>query len=382
MNAKSLLLLAACLLGFLTPARGDGFIVIERPIFVPPGHYPFAPLEVSSHHVDVKIDGQVAVTSIDQEFYNPNDARLEGTYMFPVPKGAHIDKFSMEIGGKMMDAELLPADKARKIYEDIVRTMRDPALLEYAGRDMFKVRIFPIEPRSRKPIKISYTELLRSDTGAVTYLYPLSTEKFSSRPIKNLSVKIELKSTEPLASIYSPSHKVEIKRDGPNRAVIGYESKDEKPDTDFQLVYSSDTRDVGLRLITYKPNGDDGYFLLLAAPTLSNETKPAAKDVVFVVDTSGSMAGAKLQQAQKALRFCIENLNADDRFEIVRFSTEAEPLFHELVLANSDHRKRANGFIDDFKPIGGTAIADALQSALKMRPEKSDRPFVVIFLTD
>ena len=302
--------------------------------------------------------------------------------MFPVPKGAHIDKFSMEIGGKTVDAELLPADKARGIYEDIVRKMRDPALLEYAGRDLFKVRIFPIEPRSRKPIKISYTELLRSDAGTVTYLYPLSTEKFSARPIKNLSMKIELKSAEPLASIYSPSHKVEIKRDGANRAVIGYESKDEKPDTDFQLVYSSDTRDVGLRLITYKPDGDDGYFLLLAAPTVSAETKPAAKDVVFVVDTSGSMAGAKLQQAQKALRFCVENLNADDRFEIVRFSTEAEPLFRELVPADSDHRKRANGFIDDFKPIGGTAIADALQSALKVRPDKSDRPFVVIFLTD
>src|SRR5438445_5128516 len=302
--------------------------------------------------------------------------------MFPVPKGAHIDKFTMEIGGKMVDAELLPADKARQIYEEIVRKMRDPALLEYAGRDLFKVRVFPIEPRSRKPIKISYTELLRSDAGTVTYLYPLSTEKFSSAPIKNLSMKIELKSAEPLASIYSPSHKVEIKRDGPNRAVIGYESKDEKPDTDFQLVYSSDTRDVGLRLITYKPDGDDGYFLILAAPTVSDETKPAPKDVVFVVDTSGSMAGPKLQQAQKALRFCVENLNADDRFEIVRFSTEAEPLFRELVPADSDHRKRANGFIDDFKPIGGTAIADALQSALKVRPDKSDRPFVVIFLTD
>src|SRR5215211_8516333 len=382
MNKKLVVAIGLFLLGGISQSRGDGFIVVERPIYVPPSHFPFAPLEVTSHHVNVAIDGQVAITSIDQEFYNPNDQRLEGFYMFPVPKGAHIDKFSMEIGGKSVDAELLPADKARGIYEDIVRKMRDPALLEYAGRDLFKVRIFPIESRSHKPIKISYTELLRSDAGTVTYLYPLSTEKFSARPIKNLSVNIELKSAEPLASIYSPSHKVEIKRDGGNRAVVGYERKDEKPDTDFQLVYSSDTRDVGLKLITYKPDSDDGYFLLLAAPTVSNETKPAAKDVVFVVDTSGSMAGAKLQQAQKALRFCVENLNAADRFEIVRFSTEAEPLFRELVPADSDHRKRANAFIDDFKPIGGTAIADALQSALKVRPDKSDRPFVVIFLTD
>src|SRR6476469_3068807 len=382
MNKKLVLVIGLLLLGGISLSRGDGFIVVERPIYVPPTHFPFAPLEVTSHQVNVKIDGQVAATSIDQEFYNPNDQRLEGFYMFPVPKGAHIDKFSMEIGGKSVDAELLQVDKARAIYEDIVRKMRDPALLEYAGRDLFKVRIFPIEPLSRKPIKISYTELLRSDAGTVTYLYPLSTEKFSARPIKNLSVKIELKSAEPLASIYSPSHKVEIRRDGPNRAVIGYESKDEKPDTDFQLVYSSEKRDIGLSLITHKSGGEDGYFLLLAAPTVAKETKPAPKDVVFVVDTSGSMAGAKLQQAKKALQFCVENLNTDDRFEIVRFSTEAESLFGKLREADSEHRKRSSNFIVDLKPIGGTAIAYVFLFAFKARTEKSERPFVIIFLTD
>lgn len=383
---RSLLILAACLFpGVL--AWADGFIVIERPFverpfLIPPGHFPFAPLEVTSHHVDVKIDGQVATTSIDQEFYNPNDQRLEGTYIFPVPRGAHIDKFSMEVAGKMADAELLPADKARQIYEDIVRKMRDPALLEYAGRDLFKVRIFPIEPRSRKPIKIAYTELLRSDAGTVTYSYPLSTEKFSAQPIKSLSVKVELKTEQPLASIYSPSHKVEIKRDGPNRAIVGYESKDEKPDSDFQLVYGSERREVGLSLITHKLAAEDGYFLLLAAPTLAKETKPTPKDVVFVVDTSGSMAGAKLQQAKKALQFCVENLNAEDRFEIVRFSTEAESLFGNVSEADSEHRKRASNFIADLKAIGGTAIADALQTAIKARGENTERPFLIVFLTD
>jgi Ca-activated chloride channel family protein len=381
-NVKLVLGIGLTVIGALTQARADGFIIVERPMPVPPHHFPFAPLEVTSHHVDVKIDRQIAVTSIEQEFYNPNDQRLEGIYIFPVPKGAHIDKFSMEIGGKMADAELLSADKARYMYEEIVRKMRDPALLEYAGRDLFQVRIFPIEPRSRKPIKISYTELLRADAGSVTYVYGLSTEKFSAQPIKSLSLKIELNTGEPLASIYSPSHKVEIKRDGPNRAVIGYEAKDERPDTDFQLVYSTEAREnVGLSLLNYKPDNDDGYFLLLAAPTVTKDAKPAAKDIVFVVDTSGSMAGAKLQQAQKALRFCVENLNADDRFEIVRFSTEAEPLFKNLVSNDAEHRKRANEFIDGFKPIGGTAISDALQAALKVF-EKSDRPLVLIFLTD
>src|SRR5262245_4525344 len=189
MNKNLALVIGLFLLGAISQSRGDGFIIVERPIYVPPTHFPFAPLEVTSHQVNVKIDGQVAITSIDQEFYNPNDQRLEGFYMFPVPKGAHIDKFSMEIGGKSVDAELLPADKARGIYEAIVRHKRDQALLGYAGRDHVKVRILPIQPRSRTPIKISYTELLRSDAGMVTYLYPLSTEKFSARPIKNLSMK-------------------------------------------------------------------------------------------------------------------------------------------------------------------------------------------------
>src|SRR6266487_1958425 len=188
MNKRLILAIGLFLLGGISQSRGDGFIVVERPIYVPPSHFPFAPLEVTNHHVNVAIDGQVAITSIDQEFYNPNDQRLEGFYMFPVPKGAHIDKFSMEIGGKTVDAELLPADKARGIYEDIVRKLRDPALLEYAGRDLFKVRIFPIEPNSRKRITLSYSQLLKSDSGLVNFVLPANTEKFSARPLKNVSV--------------------------------------------------------------------------------------------------------------------------------------------------------------------------------------------------
>src|SRR5690349_6553505 len=104
-------------------ARADGFIVIHQPstpVPVPPGHFTFAPLEVSFHHVSVTITDQVAVTAVDEEFVNPNHQQLEGTYLFPLPSGAHIDKFSMDINGKQQEAELLPADKARAIYEEIV----------------------------------------------------------------------------------------------------------------------------------------------------------------------------------------------------------------------------------------------------------------------
>jgi Ca-activated chloride channel family protein len=341
-------------------------------------------LEVTRHQADVRINDQIAVTSIEQDFYNPNPQRVEGTFLFPVPKGAQIKKFAMEIDGKPVDAELMASDKARSIYEDIVRKLKDPALLEYAGQDVFKVRIFPFEPRSKKRVSLSYTQLLKSDSGLISYSYPLNTAKFSAKPIPDVSLKIEVETRRPLKSIYSPSHNVEIRRRGAGQATIGYEAKDVAPDTDFQLFFAPETDEIGINLMTYRtgPN-DEGYFLLLASPGLDvKDQKVSPKDVAFVLDTSGSMAGKKLDQARKALLFCVENLNDNDRFEIIRFSTETEPLFNNLADASKSNRSRAGDFIKDLKPIGGTAIDDALKKALGLRPDKADRPFIVIFLTD
>jgi len=372
----------------------DGFIVVEdphwRPGPIPPRPWPpaprpyvFAPLEVTYHHVNVKIDGQIATTTVDEEFYNPNPQRLEGTYLFPVPKGAQIDKFTMDIGGRQVEAELLSADKARKIYEDIVRKMRDPALLEYAGRYVFKVRIFPIEPNSHKHVTLSYSQVLNADAGLVGYLYPLNTEKFSSRPIPEVSVNVEITSKQPLKSIYSPSHAVNIKRDGPYHATVKYEVMDALPDTDFALYFAPEKDELGVNLVAHKVSDEEGAFLLLASPGLDvDDSKILPKDVAFVLDTSGSMAGQKIQQAKKALQFCVENLNDGDRFEVLRFSTEVEPLFNKLVDATAANRDQATKFINRLHASGGTAIDDALQQALALRPGGGDRPFVVIFLTD
>jgi Ca-activated chloride channel family protein len=371
-------------------AGADGFIVIHptpTPLTVPPGHFPFAPLEVSFHHVSVEINDQVAITSVDQEFVNPNSQRLEGTYLFPLPAGAHIDKFAMDVNGKIQEAELLPADKARAIYEEIVRQARDPALLEYIGRDAFKVRIFPIEPQSKKRVQIKYTQLLKSDSGLIEYTYPLNTEKFSARPLANVSVQVKLTSSEPLKSVYCPTHTVEIKRQaGGKEAVIGYEERNVRPDVDFKLIFSREkANDIGINLMTYKsPQENEGYFVLLASPgTEVKNAKVQPKDVCFVLDTSGSMSAKKMDQAKKAMAFCLSNLNEQDRFEIVRFSTEAEPFFEGLQPATKANVDKAQAFVQTLKPIGGTAIDEALQKALKMdRKDAGGRPYVVIFMTD
>ncbi len=379
------------LFGLTAGVRADGFIVIHNPPpFVPPHpHMPpprfvFAPLEVVFHKVDVEIAGQKATTRVEQEFFNPNNANLEGEYIFPIPKGAHLDKFTMRVGDKDMEAELLDAAKARAIYEDIVRRQKDPALLEYTGRPAFRVRIFPIEPRSRKKVTLAYTELLKVDGGLASYVYPLNTEKFSAQPLKTVAMRVSISQDAPIKALYSPSHPVEIKRDGDRKAVVGWEASNTKPDTDFQLLYSTADTELGLHLLTHKKEGEDGWFLLLASPgadmTRSKDVNP--KDVVFVMDTSGSMAGKKLEQLKKAMTFCVENLNDSDRFELVRFSTEAEPFFEKLAEATKANRDKAQEFIKGLKPIGGTAIADALERALKLKPADNARPFVVVFLTD
>ena len=156
--------------------------------------------------------------------------------------------------------------------------MKDPALMEYAGRDVFKVRVFPIEPNSRKRITLSYTQVLKADAGLVSYAYPLNTEKFSAKPVKNVSVKVEVETKRPLKTIYSPSHAVEIKRDGSNRATIGYEANDVTPDTDFSLYFAPEQDEIGVNLLTYQSTGDeDGYFLLLASPGMDVKDEGVAE---------------------------------------------------------------------------------------------------------
>jgi Ca-activated chloride channel family protein len=396
---RCLFALVAAALGL--SALGDGFIITHHPdhpgIFPPPPRprppvpppavvtprQDAMPLEVTFHQVAVKVRDQVAVTRLDQEFYNPTDRTLEGTYLFPIPRGAQLDQFSMDINGRQVAAELLPADKARQLYEDIVRCLRDPALLEYADRDLLKARIFPIEARGKKRIKLSYTQVLKADSGLVHYRYPLNTEKFSAKPIPSVSLSLDLESARPLKSIYSPTHAVEVRRHGDFKATVGFESKDVKPDTDFHLFYALEPGELGASLLTYRPEGEDGFFLLLASPAVEIPgEKILPKDVVFVQDVSGSMAGSKLEQAKKALQFCVASLNDDDRFDIIRFATESDALFGHLAPANRDHRDRATRFIGELRALGGTAIHDALQRALAARSAAGDRPFLIIFLTD
>ena len=375
---KNIFVLFILLIALVGTAFADGLIIIPRPSTLPTSF----PLEVVYHHVNVTINGNIAETYIDQEFYNPSNIMLEGYYIFPIPKGAVIKDFSMVINGKEMQAELLDANKAKQIYEDIVRQIKDPALLEYTGQGIFKVRIFPIEPRSTKKVSISYREVLNPDNGMYEYIYPLNTEKFSAKPVKNISIKVELKTNRNIKSIYSPTHPIDVVNKDNHNATISFEEENTKPDIDFKLYYSTDKNDIGLSLLSYQSGSHDGYFFLTASPSfVINDDHIDAKDITFVLDVSGSMAGEKLRQAKRALLYCINNLNAGDGFEVIRFSTEAYSLFGNLEYAIESNIKRAEKFIDNLKPVGGTNIEEALSLALREN-KRSNRTHLIIFITD
>lgn len=399
-------------------ALAHGLIVVDEPVTIipvlpiPPPHPPhpphppilppwprpprpihqLLPLDLERQQVAVKVTGQVAVTEVRQVFRNPTSQRLQGTFVFPIPAGAQVSEFSMDINGEQVPAELLDAEKARKIYEDIVRRIQDPALFEYAGQQLFKVRIFPIEPQAKKEVHIRYSELLRKDGGIVRYVYPLSTAKHDRRSIPDFALKVELEagSGKLLKTVYSPSHEVEIRRKGEDRAVVGMEAGALKTEEDFVLYFSERARGGGpvdLDFLTWHEDGPDkpGHFLALVSPSAwDGATKPLPKDVVFVFDSSGSMRGEKMDQAKAALTYCINGLNDGDRFEVIRFSTETEPVFGELRDAHAGSRDQAKRFLASVQPIGGTAIEEALTLAMKTASEASrnGRPAHILFLTD
>ena len=310
--------------------------------------------------------------------------------MFPVPQGAKIEKFEMEVNGKMTEAELLDAKKAKQIYEKIVREARDPALMEYSDHGMFKIRIFPIEPGKEKNIKIKYTEILKKDGRITSYHYAMRAEKFLSVPVKDVSLKITVESDKELKSIYSPSHQIDVNREGKKRAVIGYEEENLIPDTNFELLLATDSKKgspIGFDFLTHndKESGQ-GYYTMLLSPGSWENKKAVPRDIIFAIDTSGSMRVKKLDQAKAALDFCIDKLNPEDRFEIIRYSTETETLFNKLRTAKKQQTKEAKEFVKGLKAGGGTAIEEALVLAIetvsKQENKESIRPTQIIFITD
>jgi Ca-activated chloride channel family protein len=338
-------------------------------------------LVIRYHHVTVSIQDQLAVTHVDQVFYNPNDWTIEGTYIFPIPDDAAVSGFTLWVDGQPVEGQVLDATQARQTYEQIVATMRDPALLEYIGRGAVQARIFPIAPQGERRIELEYTQALPAEGGLVRYVYPLNTEQFSALPIESVTISVDIQSSTPIRAVYSPSHEVGVSRDSDHRVKVGYEAANVLPNIDFALYYSVGDSEA-FHLLSYRDPFDntdlDGFFLVLLAPRIKTVDQIIPKDLLLVLDRSGSMDGEKFQQAQLATQYILDNLNSKDRFNIISFSTGIQMCANGLRPASE--ASEAQNWLDGLRAEGSTDINRALlEAAAMVDPERST---YLIFMTD
>lgn len=337
-------------------------------------------LRAVSHKVEVAVDNQIGITRVEQVFANPHDVQLEGQYTFPVPKGATIIDFSMTINGKLMRGELLERDRARSIYEGIVRQSKDPGLLEHVGANIFRVRVFPILPRSEQKIELTYVERVAYDAGACRYVYPLLVPGGAGTTKAELfQFRLRLSSLVPIKDVACPTHRADIVRRGEESAEVKVEARDVDLSKDLEVGYRLVRAASGMDLVAHRPDAEDGTFLLLLTPEA--DPAPLPKDMTFVFDTSGSMEGRRIRQAKAALKFCLAKLRPDDRFNILTFASDVQGYRPGHVQATFAEKESADKFVDAIEATGSTNIDGALQAALKHRAGEG-RPHLILFLTD
>jgi Ca-activated chloride channel homolog len=358
------------------PARAQGVLIPTQ------GDVP--PLAMRSHEVKVAIQDQAAVTKVVQTFRNDTDRQLEATYVFPVPKGASVRKFVMWVDGKEVPGELVEAEKARQIYTDIVRRTQDPGLLEYVGSNLLRVRVFPVPARGEQKLAVSFTSVASSDAGLVEYVYPLRADDKAGRTLEKFTFEADLKAQHPIQNVYSPTHQVTVTRQGDRHARVHFEGSGVALDKDFQLYYNTASKDVGLTALLHRPMRDaDGHFMMLISPRAElAQSQQVARDMVFVLDTSASMQGRRIQQARAALKYCLRNLGPKDRFGLIQFATTVNKYRDNLLPASARNTAQAQSWVDTLDAAGTTDINDALLAALEMRPNDPGRCFTVVFFTD
>lgn len=342
------------------------------------------PLGLAHHRVELQVDGGLATVTIDQTWRNATDRPLEATYWFPVPRGAVVTGFELEVNGKMQKGEMLERDKARRTYEDIVARMRDPGLVEWMDKDLFQVRIFPVPARGEQKLRLKYAQPVEVLAGTYRLVYPLRTAEAAQRTLEDFTLTARIRDPAPIGTVYSPSHKIAVShpRNGGHEVIVGFEDERVLLDRDFVLYWGVSSQDVGMAAIAHKKAGEPGYFLLSAAPRAALESKEVqGKAIVFVLDTSGSMTGEKIAQAKAALTYCIQRLGPDDRFDVLRFSSDVERWSSSGLVAASDAaRRRAIEFVEGFEAAGGTAIDEALHAAIGA--VGNERGALVLFVTD
>ena len=385
--------LAAALVLVASPAAGQGWI---DPV---PGRmsadWGVVKLRTEVH---VRVLDRVAEIEVEEWFENRGGGLGEGDYVYPLPGEAVFSNFSLYQGDEELRGETMDADRARAIYEEIVRQQRDPALIELIGHGMVRARVFPFQPGETRRITMRYTQVLERAGDALVFRYaaggataggvrlvptPVPTPEVRPgvrrAPIQvPLTFELTVEDGTRFRDPFSPTHELEVRRNGGSLRV--------RPESelagDFTLFLPLARGLVGVSLVTHRPSaGEDGYFMLTLSPGDPARDDATPRDIVAVVDVSGSMSGSKMRQTQDALRQLLGSLAPRDRFRLVSFSNRVATYRDEWTHATPDELARARRWVDDLDATGGTNISAALTEAFRLE-SPADRLPIVVFLTD
>ena len=351
-----------------------------------------------SSNVKIALADRVLRYEVTEVFKNTSGRVAEADYVFPLPAGAAFEDLKLMINGELVSGETMTADRARGIYEEIVRRQRDPALVEWMGSGMLRTRIFPIAPGEEKTVVVRYQSVAEREGDALRIDYRRGTDPNGSgaaartgqgvapAPVPNdtrrgeeqewSTVRFVYRAGSNYGEPYSPTHALRTRDEGGLRQV---EARGSAGDLTILLPLRR-ANAAALSVLAHAPGGERGFALITITPP-SSARRSVPRDLTFVVDVSGSMAGRKLEQAKAAGRALLETLRPEDRFRIIDFSTDVRTFREGWTAATNDHVDQARRYLSSLRAEGSTNISGALEEALKQRAA-GDRLPLVVFVTD
>jgi len=344
----------------------DGWIEIDPPALSDPSFPTFDPsLRVQSHLVDIDIVGGFAEVSLKKSFHNFGKRTVEGTFFFPLPRGAYIEDFRVKLNGQELAGEILPAAKAKRIYESLVRRAVDPAILEYYRHDLFRARVFPIPSGESVQVTLAYRQRVPSNGGLTRFTYPLSSGHFSSRELRDLQINVNVKTDSRLHSAHSPSHPCKVIDQSAYGSSLRYSAKATSAQHDFLLDILEGDGQLAAGLRAYREDSEDGWFLLRLVPGQQPQESLPPGTLILLVDVSGSMTGKKIEHAKSAIRSALGRLRPKDRFQILAYSSSVTSFAPSTVYATNQALEAAEEFVENLIAKGGTNIDQALRQGLE-----------------
>lgn len=340
-------------------------------------------VDITKVEVRINILEQLATVAMEISLYNPTGSRLEAELIVPVPGGAVVKGFTFQ-GQSTATAQLLPKHEARRIYDAIVAQVRDPALLEFIGYNLIRSSVFPVEAKSSQIVRLTYEQLLSADGNRVDFVLPRSESMLYRIPWE---IAGRIRSPRPIATVYSPSHKLDFRHVDAHEVRIHVTSESMAEPGPLRLSYLHEENAVTSSLFTYPdPKAKGGYFLLLSGfpsqPPLSGDGAAMKREVTLVLDRSGSMRGEKMEQVRAASLQILESLEEGESFNIVTYNHVVESFAPQGGIPNTrGNLEKARSFLHNIFPSGGTNIHEALLESLRFKPRDGMLP-IVLFLTD